>query len=448
MPRTSGCRQVSVSPSIASRSGCIRARVAGGCSATLSQAAVAAPTTNDAASAATAIGAVNNCTRSTCKPRPEERSRSHTRLVVRVRLDQAVPAGQRREEGRLRDFIESRRDAGNETDCVDLSHGEQVSSGSNRDRCEDGRARDLRDHHHRSPPGSVQQQTSRETEQQAGGELDRAEQAQLGWCRPKRNGRDDWQGEPCELGPEQRYRLPTPKLQELGVAQQTPPTIDHRFPPMVAAPMVWPRSHRDLPARAAPQNQEAGPRVPGVYHVADGQSRPRSQPRALGVGSALVAAARKPMSDGIRYSWFRLHYVEMRGWHRTADNAALRGDAEAVLLTTISALAEALRAAMVLDREPYPYPKWLPSRAASCPTGSRLVAARAQFLALLEAGGMRAHDLDRPGTLGEPLREMRAILIERARDTGIDGDWLERWWLAIDEARTGVGEHRWPDTGQ
>jgi hypothetical protein len=137
----------------------------------------------------------------------------------------------------------------------------------------------------------------------------------------------------------------------------------------------------------------------------------------------------------------------MRGWHRTADNAALRGDPEAVLLTTSTALAEALRAAMVLDREPYPYLKWLPSSAASCPTGSKLLAARAQFLALLEAGGMHAHDLDQRGTLGEPLREMRAILAGRAQDTGIGGDWLERWWLAIDEARTGVRHHRWPDAG-
>ena len=164
----------------------------------------------------------------------------------------------------------------------------------------------------------------------------------------------------------------------------------------------------------------------------------------LGVGAALVAAARHPIPDEVRHAWFRYHYVEMRGWHRTADNAALRGDSMAVLLTTAGAVTEALRAAMILDREPYPYPKWLPSRAAACPTGSLVVAAGERFLGLLENGGLRALDLDREDTLGEALRQMRRVLVERARDAGLDGDWLERWWFSIDEAREGVRGCRWP----
>jgi hypothetical protein len=164
----------------------------------------------------------------------------------------------------------------------------------------------------------------------------------------------------------------------------------------------------------------------------------------LGVGAALVAAARHPIPDDIRHAWFRYHYVEMRGSHRTADNAALRTEPMAVLLTTTPAVAEALRAAMILDREPYPYPKWLPSRAAACPTGSLVAAAGARFLGVLEAGGLRAPDLDGEGTLGEALREMRGILVERARSDGVDGDWLERWWFYIDEAREGVRDCRWP----
>lgn len=63
----------------------------------------------------------------------------------------------------------------------------------------------------------------------------------------------------------------------------------------------------------------------------------------------LLARAALPMPPEVRAAWFRFHYVEFRGEHRSTDNPAGRGHAVALLLATGNSLREALRAAMVLD---------------------------------------------------------------------------------------------------
>ncbi|HEX4214039.1 MAG TPA: DUF4037 domain-containing protein [Candidatus Dormibacteraeota bacterium] len=162
----------------------------------------------------------------------------------------------------------------------------------------------------------------------------------------------------------------------------------------------------------------------------------------LGAGRGLVAAARRPMPQAVRHAWFRFHYGEMRGWWRTAENAAGRADATALLLTAPRVLEEAMRAAMILDGEPYPYQKWLPAWSAAVPTGSLLVPARERFLDALGAGGLRGGEAGE--AMAAALLEIRRILIERAREERIEGDWLERWWLDINGARAAIAEARWP----
>jgi len=91
----------------------------------------------------------------------------------------------------------------------------------------------------------------------------------------------------------------------------------------------------------------------------------------LGLGAGLTAAARQTMPENVRFAWFRFHYVEMRGHHRTADNALARGDAIASLISITEAAAHGLRAALVLDGVPYPYERsgWLCERSRVRPAG-------------------------------------------------------------------------------
>ena len=90
---------------------------------------------------------------------------------------------------------------------------------------------------------------------------------------------------------------------------------------------------------------------------------------------------------------------------------------------------------MVLDREPYPYDKWLASRAFGCPTGALLRPAAERVVATAAAPDV--------GPSG-PLAEMREVLLRRAALAGIDGMWLHRWWLHLHTARSGAACARWP----
>lgn len=165
---------------------------------------------------------------------------------------------------------------------------------------------------------------------------------------------------------------------------------------------------------------------------------------ASGVGAALTAAARRPMPEDVRSAWFRFHYVEMRGYHRTADNALARGDPIASLLAVTETAAHGLRAALVLDGVPYPYEKWLAFAALTCPTGRLARDAVERLLGVLEAGGLRGPASPSGADAQVPLAKLRTVLIEQARAAGVVGPWLEQWWLHLPAARAGVASVTWP----
>jgi hypothetical protein len=151
------------------------------------------------------------------------------------------------------------------------------------------------------------------------------------------------------------------------------------------------------------------------------------------------------MSDAVRQAWFAHHYIEMRSEHRACDNPIDRGDASALLLAMSACISHALRAAIVLDGEPYPYVKWLAAAAARTPTGARVAALVNELLDLLAAGALRMPGPERDHPLNVKLREIRKVLIAASRAHGIDGPWLEHWYLHLD-MRQRIGDARWDAT--
>ncbi len=160
---------------------------------------------------------------------------------------------------------------------------------------------------------------------------------------------------------------------------------------------------------------------------------------------SVLDAARRPMRDPVRSAWFCYHYVEMRGDHRACDNPIERGDALAVLQALTPTLGHAMRAAMVLDREPYPYIKWLGTAASKTPTGARVVAVIEKIIDELGRDGLRHRGPEKEHPLGKRIREICAILTDAARASGIDEPWLERWWEFIERARDGVRAGSWQE---
>ena len=137
------------------------------------------------------------------------------------------------------------------------------------------------------------------------------------------------------------------------------------------------------------------------------------------------------------------HYTEMRGEHRAVDNQIERRDPVAVLLSLPKALGHGLRAAMVLDGEPYPYDKWLYRAALETPTGRLLESAARRVLEGLASGALSVGGPERAHPLGRELRAIRQVLIDAARGKGLDRPWLDKWWLYMDQAREAIVSVRW-----
>ena len=157
-----------------------------------------------------------------------------------------------------------------------------------------------------------------------------------------------------------------------------------------------------------------------------------------------ISRARQPMPEGVREAFFHYHYSEMRSEHRACDNPMERQDAAAVLLSLPKAIAHSLRAAMVLDGQPYPYDKWLAWAARQTPTGRALVPSVERILDHLAAGHLRYEGGESTHPISLELREIRRTLIGSAIKAGIDKPWLKQWWLYMTEAKRAVRQVRWP----
>ncbi len=151
-----------------------------------------------------------------------------------------------------------------------------------------------------------------------------------------------------------------------------------------------------------------------------------------GWGDKMLALARQPMPAAVRAAWFAHHYIEMRSEHRACDNPIYRNDAVALLQAMTPTISHSLRAAMVLDGQPYPYHKWLASAAAKTPTGAQIVPLVEGVIDSIGAGTLRLTVPERQHPLNLLLKEIRIKLITAARAGGIDAEWLDLWYLHLD----------------
>jgi hypothetical protein len=161
------------------------------------------------------------------------------------------------------------------------------------------------------------------------------------------------------------------------------------------------------------------------------------------IATHLLASARKPMPEAVRFAWFRYHYIEMRSEHRGCDGAISRGHPIPLLLTIARTLQHAMQAAMVLDRRPYRYGKWLAWMAEQTPTGAKVVPLVNDVLHLVESGALRHPGPEATHPLTQAIKRIRITLIESACAAGIDAPWLTEWWLHIDKGRQGIHQVSW-----
>jgi hypothetical protein len=158
----------------------------------------------------------------------------------------------------------------------------------------------------------------------------------------------------------------------------------------------------------------------------------------------LIAEVSRPMRPEVGRALFFWHYTEMRSEHRACDTPIVRGQEIALLLALSKTLVHAMQAAIVLEGEPYPYDKWLHRAALETPVGRAMEPHAQAILDCLAADGLREqHDDENDHTITIELRAVRRILIDAARERGIDEPWLESWWLYMTQAREAFDRLRW-----
>jgi predicted nucleotidyltransferase len=162
-----------------------------------------------------------------------------------------------------------------------------------------------------------------------------------------------------------------------------------------------------------------------------------------GIGNELIKLACQPMRKEVSDVFFFYHYVEMRSEHRASDNPMERQDPVGVLLSIPKTIAHALRAAMVLDGQPYPYDKWLYYRASQTPTGKKLVLSIDKIIDLIAEDNLRFEGSESEHPISQELRVIRRILIEAAQAKGNNSPWLEKWWLYMTQSRVRIKDIHW-----
>jgi len=162
-----------------------------------------------------------------------------------------------------------------------------------------------------------------------------------------------------------------------------------------------------------------------------------------GCAERLITAAQNPMRPEVGSAFFFYHYVEMRGEHRACDNPMNRHDPVALLLSLPKVVAHALRAAITLDGEPYPYDKWLYWAAQKTPTGRLIVPHVERIVGLLSQGLLRFEGNESDHPISLELKKIRSALIESSRAKGNDAPWLIQWWRYMNQARDAIQDVRW-----
>ncbi|MFH1005940.1 MAG: DUF4037 domain-containing protein [Candidatus Latescibacterota bacterium] len=152
--------------------------------------------------------------------------------------------------------------------------------------------------------------------------------------------------------------------------------------------------------------------------------------------AALRRRAMEPMSESIRRAALMFNYMEMRRFHRSADNPLDRHDELAALSNVVDTINSAIRCAIILDGRAYPYAKWLYVAASGLPMGALVLEQVDHILHLIRTNPSALKGPERDNEISKSLRRMRTAIVDRAKATGIDEPWLTQWWHFFAEQKS------------
>jgi len=162
-----------------------------------------------------------------------------------------------------------------------------------------------------------------------------------------------------------------------------------------------------------------------------------------GCADELQRRAREPMRDEVSDAFFFYHYILMRDWHQSCRNPMSRRDPVGVLLSLPEVISNALKAAIALDGQPYPYGKWLHRVSLETPTGRLLAPSIEIILDRIGENDLRFDGPESAHPVSVELTNICNTLIGAAHAKGNEAPWLSEWWFHIHQALTGVKNINW-----
>ncbi len=149
------------------------------------------------------------------------------------------------------------------------------------------------------------------------------------------------------------------------------------------------------------------------------------------------------MHEKLRRAALLFNYVEMRGFHRNADNPMDRNDRLSALSSVLETINYSIRCALVIDGRVFPYSKWLYVAAALSPTGSRVLEGVDRILDLVQSDPESLMGPEKENAISTQLRNIRAVIVDCAKGSGIDEPWLDKWWHFFDAQRAAFDGIEW-----
>ena len=158
---------------------------------------------------------------------------------------------------------------------------------------------------------------------------------------------------------------------------------------------------------------------------------------------AIETRARLPMHEKLRRAALLFNYVEMRSFHRSADNPMDRNDRLSALSSVVETINYTIRCGFVIDGRVFPYSKWLYVAAALSPTGSLVLEGVDRILDLVLSDPTSLMGPEKENAISTQLRHMRAVIVDCAKASGIDEPWLNSWWHFFEAQRAALDDIEW-----
>lgn len=149
---------------------------------------------------------------------------------------------------------------------------------------------------------------------------------------------------------------------------------------------------------------------------------------------SVYKTSQKEIRKEITENHFLYNYALARNWQKSLENVLRRDDKVSLLLTISRFIEYTLKAAIIINREPYPYKKWLHYAANKIDSCSSLVNEIYLLIDIIEQKGFLGDKKDiEDNVLFKSMENIKISLKDLATQNNIESPIIEKWYLYIEQ---------------